>query len=568
MAIPLTVRSSNAQSALSIQPLPEPTSALSTVPQENVRPKGELPSIYANNGAAKLLIHRMLNCSHQPKVYVTPALLEISHKQAEQPTGKFFPAGYIPRLKDHPKGQTGSAIANPITGKIVSARDSKATVTAQSTTKLYMAALLMILKGPKGENELFETVGKQPSMDAFNADSRIKEDPDQSHKPLNPFINIGALATTNRVWELLAEKDKKITTGGHEFPSGGSAPEDVLVKLLRELTGNEKIAVDEDVAESERLTGDNNRRLLGNVIDARRGKISSDNTPYPDLDKDKVADSAAHYFRQCAIRMSPEDHAKALWGLEHKINPETGQKYLTSNQLAILKDLTDLAGNYNQSPHLTKKTGGRAIAKSGVGGTQIGWIRSKQPGQPDIPFGVISEGLNNFGNPKAAIRWIGFLSRQNLAFKESQPFKRVPQKMRDTRKGTFYTPEVKISPREASKQLMKKLSRSDEATLKRLVLAEMTEEAKEKIFDRSERGFYLKPANPTAPLQNGKKLLTSPDTDGVMRTYTLDTGHHIGGHGEQPEVIGGGKIVVSITPEDEPFIFSPRRESGVRQNPD
>ncbi|HEY4541761.1 MAG TPA: glutaminase, partial [Noviherbaspirillum sp.] len=335
------------------------------------RAESEKPICHLGSGrmrAALLKVADKLKPEHGPKTYVTSALLDKAHQQAEQPAGKFFPAGYIPALKNYPKGKTGSAVANPFTGEVIAARDSTMTVTAQSTTKLYMAALLMMLEGPKGENELFRTVGKQPSDEAFNADSRIP-DKAQSHKPLNTYINIGAMAVTNRTWELLTERDRQLAEQGKPVPEGGSRPEIVLRDLLRTLTGNDGIEVDHEVAESERETGDNNRRLLGNVARERQTpvdgqpRLDGKGRPYPEMDQERIDESAANYFRQCALKMSPQDHAKALWGLEHKINPETGKKYLTADQLAILKDLTDLAGNYDQSAELAKKTKGGAIAK-------------------------------------------------------------------------------------------------------------------------------------------------------------------------------------------------------------
>jgi len=231
--------------------------------------------------------------------------------------------------------------------------------------------------------------------------------------------------------------------------------------------------------------------------------------------------------------------------------------------LTILKELSAVAGNYDQSPHLVEKTKDGAVAKSGVGGTQIGWIRSKRRGQPDIPFGVISEGLNNYGNPKAATKWLGFMGQQNIAFKESNWLKRSKQSVNDMlRPGALYTPQAKISPRKISKQLMQKLHRLDEATLKKLALAEMNPEGVQKVFDRSERGFYLKEANPDKPLQNGKKLLTAPGTDGIMRTYTLAVNHNVGGHGDHPDITGAAKIIVSITPDAEPFELNPDNDNG------
>lgn len=84
-------------------------------------------------------------------------------------------------------------------------------------------------------------------------------------------------------------------------------PEDALVDLLRELTGNGELHIDEAIAESERQTGDSNRRLLGIVMAAREGKL--------------------------------DRHGAGL----------------THGQISVLKELTQTAGNYNQPQQLRIK---------------------------------------------------------------------------------------------------------------------------------------------------------------------------------------------------------------------
>lgn len=530
---------------------PEPAGSAPPCPPGAVRPGGEAPRCHTNAAAHRGRLARLIGPTG-PHVYASEQLLQMAHCQSDQPTGKFFPANYIPALADYPKGLSGSAIANPHTGAVIGARDSKATVTAQSTTKLYMAALLMMLERGEGEAELFATVGRQASDDAFNADSRM-QDPEHAHLPLNPFINIGALATTNRVREILQQRQH----AGPAAALGPAHPEDVLVDLLRELTGNDAIYVDEAIAESERQTGDNNRRLLGIVIAARDGRLDRHGAPYPSMEQQQVDDAAANYFRQCAIKMSPQDHAKALWALEHKINPLTGQTYLTHRQLEVLKDLTQAAGNYNQSAQLRTKSHDGAIAKSGVGGTQIGWIRSHKTGQPDIPFGVISEGLNAFGNPKAGTSWLGFMGRQNIHFRASNPLKSALQRSADLRPGAVYLPTSRPAPKAVSEQLLGDMLRSDEAFLKQQALADMDDAGRQRVHDRSETGFYLKMAKHPEHA-NARKLLVARDLHGVMKTYSLVPEHHQGGHGDQRVTIGAAKVVVAVTPDADPY----RRPGG------
>jgi glutaminase len=573
------------RSAPSTKKTPDPATPASGA---RVRPDGEQPlsraAAFGAQQASKLRrAADHLRPKDGPKTYVTPQLLEQMHAQAEQPTGKFWPADYIPLLDNQKQKQRGSAIANPHTGELICARDAHGKVTAQSTTKVYQAIHLIMLMGAKGEDELFKTVGAQPSEEAFNADSRL---PDEPHKPLNPFINIGALATTNRVYE-------KLTAEGKD-------PDAEFLKMMRHLTEDPTIETDTAVAESESETGGNNRKLLGNVDRERQALNATlpDGEKFPPI---HIRESADTYFRQCATKMSAANHAKALWNLEHGTNPETGNKYLTPRQLEVVKTLVERSGNYNQSEILGQKTGAvpkavdgtaapkeasstrkklhlsfgkkatdgadggvaatgdsaisqatekGAIAKSGVGGTEMGWIRSQIAGQPDIPFASVTEGLNNFGNPKEGIKIMSSLAKLKLAFKEDNPMKRLKQKAEDLRPGAVYTPPTKASPREISKQLMNKMETLDQRELKRLVLAEQTPEAVAKITARSERGFYLKEAKPGEEVENGKELMRARDVDGNMRAYTLAVGHNVGPHG----TTGGAKVVVSLAPEPLPEI--------------
>lgn len=481
-----------------------------------------------------------ISSADKPPVYVTAELLEQLLKNTKKPVQQFFPARYIEPLQNYVPGLTGAAIAAPHTGEIIAAGDSRVAVSAQSTTKMFLAAMLM-MRG--GTNELFATVGGLPSDDAFNAATFMPGMRDE-HKPRNPYINIGAMAVNRRF---------------HEITGEGSA--DALLQMLQKLSGNKGIRINEEVASKEYETGANNIRLLGLVNNARSGRSDPEGHAYPLLNDDEVSKSAMDYFRQCAIELSPLDHVKVLHALMHKTNPDTGRPYLDQRQREILVDLNLTAGNYNQSGQISEKTTGRAAFKSGVGGTESGFLRLTQKNGEAlfVPVCVTSGGLNTFGNPEAALKFIKELSRLNLAFKSGNSVRRALQS------ATHKMPNILAeSSKKTDSVLRRLLPFEQQSFLNKLAVSSMDEKGREFIEGRSMPPFYLKwesdnKRNKPA-YENALTLLIAPDVNGEMKTYKMHVGHNEGGHGANAATVGAVKIAVSSTPDAQPY----RHTGGIR----
>ncbi|HEV2609916.1 MAG TPA: glutaminase [Noviherbaspirillum sp.] len=452
-------------------------------------------------------------------------------KQSRQSVGKFWPADYIQALARRHPDQSGLALVNPRNGKVVSAGDAKIPVSIQSVSKLPNAILLGMHVGfGDGPGQLWDIIGKTATGQAFNAD---KTTPGKPWKPMNPCVNIGALAVMNGICEHFPDDER---------------PEYRLRDLLRELSGDDSIDVDEAVAMSEYNDSENNRRLL-QKLDRERQKVNSTypNAPedrkFKEIDIDRVLRA---YCRQCAIVITPEKMAKALWTLEHG-KDKSGKPYIAGEALEQMKEVMRTAGAYDQAGDVSTKTSGKAKVKTGVGGLIAGWIRDKKG--RDIPVCTFDPSLNTHGNSKGGLAMLGALSRLNLAF----PARNHLERLLEDKVSTIYAP--KESPESVSTNLLKQLDKVQQIHLKKLAMAELSPAAREKINDRSENGFYLKRLDTTAgkslPLQS-KTLLVADGVDGKRRTYTMIDDHHIEiEHTGEKVVKGAIKIVVTDTPDAE-----------------
>src|SRR6056297_1669462 len=146
-------------------------------------------------------------------------------------------ADYIPELACIDPDQFAIAVARP--GQpTLTAGDAGVPFSIQSVSKLFMLALAL---GRLGDR-LWSRVGREPSGQAF--DSMLLLELERG-RPRNPFINAGAIVTTDAVLE-------------------GSSPKEALgavLRFVRAAAGDEDIHINAAVAQSEIDTGDRNFAL-------------------------------------------------------------------------------------------------------------------------------------------------------------------------------------------------------------------------------------------------------------------------------------------------------------------
>ncbi|MEB3428762.1 glutaminase [Citroniella saccharovorans] len=213
---------------------------------------------------------------------------EIFEKVKKEKTGGAL-ASYIPELKAQNPDDFGvSIVGDNFSYEIGNSRNP---FTVQSVSKVVILALAL------DENtfeEVEDKISFEPSSNPFNSikDLEIKN----ANRPLNPFINAGAIATTSLIKGSYNEKFEKI------------------VNLFEKLSG-EEINLNEKVFRSEKKTGDRNRALA----------YYMKSTSILDLDEniEKLLDV---YFKTCSLSVNSYILSKIGYVLSNSGFNQSGEK--------------------------------------------------------------------------------------------------------------------------------------------------------------------------------------------------------------------------------------------------
>lgn len=176
-------------------------------------------------------------------------------------------------------------------------------------------------------------VGVEPTGEAFNSIVELEE---KTHRPFNPMINSGAIATTSLI------QGKNIT---EKF--------ELIRNFFSSFVGH-NLSIDEAVYESEKKTAHRNRAISYlmkhfNVIDT------------------EIEETLELYFKQCSIMMNCKDLSMVAATYANKgIQPLTKSEILTSDQVTKTLSLMFTCGLYDSAGEWAFKVG--LPAKSGVSG--------------------------------------------------------------------------------------------------------------------------------------------------------------------------------------------------------
>jgi glutaminase len=287
-------------------------------------------------------------------------LAEIGEEMAAR-TERGRVADYIPELAATDPAQFGISLVLA-DGSQLSAGDSSTPFSIQSISKVFGLAIAL---GRLGD-QLWPRVRREPSGLAFNSILQLEN---EGGIPRNPFINAGAIVTTDAAL-------------------GKRPPREHLAEVLtfiRTAAGDEDIHIDQSVARSETETGHRNFALAhflksqGNLMNA------------PDL-------VLGAYFHQCAIAMTVDQLARAgrfLAGF---------QRLISADRVRRINALMLTCGHYDGSGEFAFRVG--LPGKSGVGGG----ILAIAPGRASIA--VWSPGLNAQGNSQLGTEALEMLARR------------------------------------------------------------------------------------------------------------------------------------------------------------
>ena len=275
-------------------------------------------------------------------------------------------ADYIPALARVDAGRFGLAVIT-CDGETAEFGDSWMPFSIQSISKVFTLTMALERQG----EALWARVGREPSGSRFNSIVQLEQ---ELGVPRNPFINAGAIVTTDAVL-------------------AGRTPDEAIADIrdtVRSLADNEAIDVDTEVAASEAATGFRNFALANFM----RG---FDNLRNP------VADVLETYFNQCALRVTCRQLARAgLFLANEGLDPVSGRRIVTPEHARRINAIMMTCGHYDASGDFAFKVG--LPGKSGVGGGILCVVPDR------AAVAVWSPGLNEVGNSL-----VGSLALERLA---------------------------------------------------------------------------------------------------------------------------------------------------------
>ena len=309
-----------------------------------------------------MMRHRAL---HKPEPTIPDLDRLLSELDAEMRADDHWgtPASYIPELARIDPAQFGISVVTA-DGTLHTAGDCDTRFSVQSVTKVFTLAIAL---GRSGD-QLWQRVGREPSGLAFNSIVQLER---EAGRPRNPFINAGAIVTTD---EVLA----------------GRAPRDALaeiVQFIRAAAGSDDIHINDRVAASETAHGHRNFALAHFLA-------SFDNLKNP------PEMTLGTYFHHCALEMTTTQLAMAgrfLMG-------GAGPRLLSTARVRRLNALMLTCGHYDGSGDFAFRVG--IPGKSGVGGGILAIV----PGRASVA--VWSPGLNVYGNSLKGTEALASLARK------------------------------------------------------------------------------------------------------------------------------------------------------------
>jgi glutaminase len=239
-------------------------------------------------------------------------------------------SNYLPALAQVDPKKLGIALALG-DGSVYCAGDADEAFSMQSISTIFALSLALGHVGAA----LWNHVGREPAGAPFNALVQLEE---EKGKPRNPLINAGAIIVCDQLI-------------GRDTPQEAV---DEILDFLRERSGDANIDIDQNVVMSESTAGSLNRSLAHFI--AAFGNLTN-----------PVEDVLSVYFRQCAIRMSCRQLAKAALYLAFDgTDPVTRQEICIPSRSRRINALMLTSGHYDNSGDFAFRIG--LPAKSGSGG--------------------------------------------------------------------------------------------------------------------------------------------------------------------------------------------------------
>ena len=262
-------------------------------------------------------------------------------------------ANYIPALAKVPSQWFGIAAVG-MDGKIVESGDSDKEFAIESISKVFSLAYVI---DKIGHEALREKIGANPTGEAFNSVMAIEL---HGGKPLNPFVNAGAMATVSLV------------PGANAGDIWGT-----IIGNLEAFAGR-ALTVDEEIYRSESETNQHNRGIAWLLK----------SYGYFYNDPDMIVDL---YTRMCSVKITAKDLAVMGAALANGgVNPLTGVRVLQKENVPPVLAEMSMNGLYDSTGSWMYSAG--LPGKSGVGGGLVAVSPRK------LGLAAFSPPLDTYGN--------------------------------------------------------------------------------------------------------------------------------------------------------------------------
>lgn len=280
-------------------------------------------------------------------------------------------ADYIPALANVKKNEFAMSIIDlDLNEYHVGSYEKNFSIQSISKVFTFTLALLNYSK------ELYKRVGHEPSGDPFNSLIQIEH---ENGIPRNPFINAGAIVTTDSLLSIYKE---------NTF--------DYILQFIQNITNDKTISFDNEVYTSELKHGYRNVALVnmmksfGNIENLTNSVIQT-------------------YFKQCSISMNTQQLAKSILFLaNHGINPIKNEVLINESKAKRINSLMLTCGHYDASGDFAYRVG--LPGKSGVGGGIVAVVPKK------LAICVYAPRLNKQGNSLAGTKALElFTSKTGLS---------------------------------------------------------------------------------------------------------------------------------------------------------
>ena len=293
------------------------------------------------------------------------AALEEMHRRYAHPCGGTL-ADYIPELARANPDWFGICVATA-DGHIYEIGDYLTPFTIQSISKPFVYGMAL---EEHGREHVLSKVGVEPTGEGFDSIIRL----DAAHRPHNPCVNAGAIATTGML--------------------RGQGPTERLNRVLDKigLLAGRELRVDVSVFVSERTHGHRNRAIAYLMLNF--GMI-----------EDNVDEILDLYFQQCSITITCRDLAVMGATLAAGgVNPLTRRRAIEPQYLRDVLTVMYTCGMYDYAGEWAYTVG--LPAKSAVSGG----ILCVVPGR--LGIAVFSPPLDDKGNSVRGIHVCEDLSRE------------------------------------------------------------------------------------------------------------------------------------------------------------